>query len=85
MSSTKRYVVTRDGVEVGSDPSIVIWGEKATPKLNEEKLWDKGEGESYGNLVDDTTVEGFKKVYSLNPPGLGAKRTMVASYEWEEE
>ena len=85
MVNIKRFVVTRDSVEVGSDQSIVVWEEGATPKLNKEGLWDKGDGESYNNLFDDMTVKRFKEAYNLNPPGLGSKKTMVASYEWEEE
>ena len=82
MGNTKKFVVTRDSVEIGKDASIVVWEEGAEPKLNEESLWDDNRAAAY---VSEYTVEDFEEEYSLKPPGLGSKRTMLVSYAWEED
>lgn len=81
MGNIMRHVVTRDGVEFSKDATVVIWDEEANPKLNEESLWNDGKAQSF---VDEVSVDEFKETYNLSPPGIGSKKVMLVTYEWEE-
>ncbi len=87
MGEVKCCVVTRDEVELNifsNATSVVVWEERADPKLNEKGFWEWGDAQQLG-CIAELSPERFKEEYNLHPPGIGAKKIMKISYEWEEE